>query len=101
MTPSLADADPSSLPETFTKMIPNSFTMTKAKQRAELSVTETKLDAVFAKMGDLLAAKDKLESKLDTILLKLEFGKSQEKTEKDVCELRDSLNFLDHHVTEI
>ena len=48
------------------------LTRSKAKQRTEMSVSEAKLDAVLAKMDDLLAAKDEQESKLNAILLKLE-----------------------------
>ena len=44
----------------------------KAKQRTEMPDTEAKLDAVLAKMDNLLAAKDEQESKLNAILLKLE-----------------------------
>ena len=61
------------------------LTRSKAKQRTEMSVSESKLDAVLAKMDDLLAAKDEQESKLNAILLKLEsLEKSQMKTAKDV-----------------
>ena len=44
-----------------------------------MSDTEAPVDAVLAKMDDLLAAKDKKESKLNAILLKL---KSLEKIQK-------------------
>ena len=78
------------------------LTRSKAKQRTEMSVSEAKLDAVLAKMDDLLAAKDEQESKLNTILLKLEsLEKSQKKNAKDVSELKDSYKLLDHDVTEI
>ena len=78
------------------------LTRSKAKQRTEMSVSEAKLDAVLAKMDDLLAAKDEQESKLNGILLKLEsLEKSQKKTAKDVSELKDSYKLLDHDVTEI
>ena len=78
------------------------LTRTKAKQRTEMSVSEAKLDAVLAKMDDLLAAKDEQESKLNAILLKLEsLEKSQKKNAKDVSELKDSYKLLDHDVTEI
>ena len=78
------------------------LTRSKAKQRTEMSVSEAKLDAVLAKMDDLLAAKDEQESKLNAILLKLEsLEKSQKKTAKDVSELKDSYKLLDHDVTEI
>ncbi|RMX61346.1 hypothetical protein pdam_00024697, partial [Pocillopora damicornis] len=63
--------------------------------------TEAKLDAVLAKMDELLAAKDKQESKLNAILMKLEsLEKSQKKTAQDVYELKDSYKLLDHDVTE-
>ena len=46
-----------------------------------MSDNEASVDAVLAKMDDLLAAKDKQESKLNTILLKLEsLEKIQKKT---------------------
>ena len=64
--------------------------------------TEVKLDAVLAKMDDLLAAKDEQESKLNAILLKLEsLEKSQKKTAQDVSDLKDSYKLLDHDVAEI
>ncbi|XP_027050333.1 uncharacterized protein LOC113677698 [Pocillopora damicornis] len=64
--------------------------------------TEAKLDAVLAKMDELLAAKDKQESKLNAILMKLEsLEKSQKKTAQDVYELKDSYKLLDHDVTEV
>ena len=44
-----------------------------------MSDTEAPVDAVLAKIDDLLAAKDKEESKLNAILLKL---KSLEKIQK-------------------
>ena len=47
-------------------------TRSKAKQRTEMPDTEAKLDAVLAKMDELLAAKDEQESKLNAILMKLE-----------------------------
>ncbi|RMX39703.1 hypothetical protein pdam_00008083 [Pocillopora damicornis] len=63
--------------------------------------TEAKLDAVLAKMDELLAAKDEQESKLNAILIKLEsLEKSQKKTAQDVDELKDSYKLLDHDVTE-
>ena len=78
------------------------LTRSKAKQRTEMSVSEAKLDAVLAKMDDLLAAKDEQESKLNAILLKLEsLEKSQKKNAKDVSKLKDSYKLLDHDVTEI
>ena len=55
------------------------LTRSKVKQRTEMSDTEAPVDAVLAKMDDLLAAKDKKESKLNAILLKL---KSLEKIQK-------------------
>ena len=77
-------------------------TRSKAKQRTEMPDTEAKLDAVLAKMDDLLAAKDEQESKLNAILLKLEsLEKSQKKTAQDVSDLKDSYKLLDHDVTEI
>ena len=64
--------------------------------------TEAKLDAVLAKMDDLLAAKDEQESKLNAMLLKLEsLEKSQKETAQDVSELKESYTLLDHDVTEI
>ena len=78
------------------------LTTSKAKQRTEMPDTEAKLDAVLAKMDDLLAAKDEQESKLNAILLKLEsLEKSQKETAQDVSELKDSYTLLDHDVTEI
>ena len=75
------------------------LTRSKAKQRTEMPDTEAKLDAVLAKMDDLLAAKDEQESKLNAILLKLEsLEKSQKKTAQDVSDLKYS-SYLD--VTEI
>ena len=62
-------------------------TRSKAKQRTEMSDTEASVDAVLAKMDDLLAAKDKQESKLNAILLKLEsLEKIQKKTVQDVSD---------------
>ena len=55
------------------------LTRSKVKQRTEMSDTEAPVEAVLAKMDDLLAAKDKKESKLNAILLKL---KSLEKIQK-------------------
>ena len=55
------------------------LTRSKVKQRTEMSDTEAPVDAVLAKIDDLLAAKDKEESKLNAILLKL---KSLEKIQK-------------------
>ena len=55
------------------------LTRSKVKQRTEMSDTEAPVNAVLAKMDDLLAAKDKKESKLNAILLKL---KSLEKIQK-------------------
>ena len=67
-----------------------------------MSDTEAKLDAVLAKMDDLLAAKDEQESKLNVILLKLEsLEKSQKKTAQNVSELKDCFKLLDYDVTEI
>ena len=77
-------------------------TRSKAKQRTEMPDTEAKLDAVLAKMDELLAAKDEQESKLNAILMKLEsLEKSQKKTAQDVDELKDSYKLLDHDVTEV
>ena len=51
--------------------------------------TEAKLDAVLAKMDDLLAAKVEQETKLNAILLKLESLEiSQKETAQDVSELK-------------
>ena len=67
-----------------------------------MSDTEASVDAVLAKMDDLLAAKDKQESKLNAILLKLEsLEKIQKKTVQDVSELKDCYKLSDHDVTEI
>ena len=78
------------------------LTRSKAKQRTEMPDIEAKLDAVLAKMDDLLAAKDEQESKFNAILLKLEsLEKSQKKTAQDVSELKESYKLLDHDVTEI
>jgi len=46
-------------------------TRSKTKQPTEMPETEAKLDAVLAKMDELLASKDEQESKLNAILLKL------------------------------
>ena len=67
-----------------------------------MSDNEASVDAVLAKMDDLLAAKDKQESKLNAILLKLEsLEKVQKKTAQDVSELKDCYKLSDHDVTEI
>ena len=77
-------------------------TRSKAKQRTEMSDTEAMLYAVLAKIDELLAAKDKKESKLKAILLKLEsLEKSQKETAQDVSEVKESYKLLDHDVTEI
>ena len=78
------------------------LTRSKAKQRTEMPDTEVKLDAVLAKMDDLLAAKVEQESKLNTILLKLDsLEKRQKETAQDVSELKESFKLLDHDVTGI
>ena len=70
------------------------LTRSKAKQRTKMQDTEAKLDAVLAKMDDLLSAKDEQESKLNAILLKLEsLEKSQKKTAQDVSELKENYKF--------
>ena len=50
---------------TVDKRMSARLTRSKAKQRTEMPDTEAKLDAVLAKMDDLLAAKDEQESKLN------------------------------------
>ena len=78
------------------------LTRSKAKQRTEMPDTEAKLDAVLAKMDDLLAAKVEQESKLNAILLKLDsLEKRQKETAQDVSELKESYKLLDHDVTGI
>jgi len=73
-----------------------------ASERTEMPDTETKLDAVLAKMDDLLAPKVEQESKLNAILLKLESLEiSQKETAQDVSELKESYKLLDHDVTGI
>ena len=87
---------------TVDKRMSARLTRSIAKQRTEMTDTETKLDAVLAKMDDLLAVKDEQESKLNAILLKLEsLEKSQKKTALDVSELKDSCKLLDLDVNEI
>ena len=62
--------------------------------------TEAKLDAVLAKMDDLLAAKVEQESKLNAILLKLESLEIRQKeTAQDVSELKESYKLLDLELT--
>ena len=70
-----------------------------------MSVTETtdtsnKLDIVFAKMDDLLQAKDEQERKLNSILMKLEsLETSQKQTAKDVNE--EGYLYLEEQVNEV
>ena len=78
------------------------LTRSKAKQRTEMPDTEAKLDAVLAKMDDLLAAKVEQDSKLNAILLKLESLEIRQKeTAQDVSELKESYKMLDHELTGI
>ena len=64
--------------------------------------TEAKLDAVLAKMDDLLAAKVEQESKLNAILLKLESLEIlQKEAAQDVSELKESYKMLDLELTGI
>ena len=78
------------------------LTRSKAKQRAEMPDTEAKLDAVLAKMDDLLAAKVEQESKLNAILLKLDsLEKRQNETTQYVSELKEGYKLLNHDVTGI
>ena len=78
------------------------LTRSKAKQRTEMPDTEAKLDAVLAKMDDLLAAKVEQESKLNAMLLNLESLEIRQKeTAQDVSELKESYKLLDHELTGI
>ena len=78
------------------------LTRSKAKQRTEMPDTEVNLDAVLAKMDDLLAAKVKQELKFNTILLKLESLEiCQKESPQDVSELKESYKLLDLELTGI
>ena len=64
--------------------------------------TPDQLEVVHPKIDDLLAAKDKQETKLNAILRKLEsLEASHEKTAKDVSDFKDGYQFLDNEATEV
>ena len=64
--------------------------------------TSNKLDAVLAKMDDLLKSRDLQETKLNSILEKLSsLESSQKKTAADVVALKDSYRLLDAQMIEV
>ena len=69
---------------------------------ANADSTSIKLDAVLAKMDDLLKSRDLQETKLNSILEKLSsLESSQEKTAADVNALKDSYSALDAQLSEV
>ena len=64
--------------------------------------TSNKLDAVLAKMDDLLKSRDLQETKLNSILEKLSsLESSQKKTAADVVALKDCYRLLDAQMIEV
>ena len=64
--------------------------------------TSNKLDAVLAKMDDLLRSRDLQEAKLNSILEKLSsLESSQKKTAADVDALKDSYRSLDAQMIDM
>ena len=78
-------------------------TRSKALQMSNTTSTSNKqLDAVLAKMDDLLRSRDLQEAKLNSILEKLSsLESSQEKTAADVDALKDSYRSLDAQMIDI
>ena len=78
-------------------------TRSKALQMSNTTSTSNKqLDAVLAKMDDLLRSRDLQEAKLNSILEKLSsLESSQKKTAADVDTLKDSYRSLDAQMIDI
>ena len=71
-------------------------TRSKTLQMSNTDSASNKLDAVLAKMDDLLRSRDLQEAKLNSILEKLySLESSQKKTAADVDALKDSYRSLD------
>ena len=71
-------------------------TRSKTLQMSNTDSTSNKLDAVLAKMDDLLKSRDLQETKLNSILEKLSsLESSQKKTAADVDALKDSYRSID------
>ena len=77
-------------------------TRSKALQMSNTDSTSNKLDAVLAKMDDLLRSRDLQEEKLNSILEKLtSLESAQKKTAADVDALKDSYRSLDARIIDM
>lgn len=77
-------------------------TRSKTLQMSNNDSTSNKLDAVLAKMDDLLRSRDLQEAKLNSILEKLSsLESSQKKTAADVDALKDSYRSLDAQMIDM
>ena len=77
-------------------------TRSKTLQMSNADSTSNKLDAVLAKMDDLLRSRDLQEAKLNSILEKLSsLESSQKKTAADVDALKDSYRTLDVQIIDM
>ena len=80
----------------------NVRTRSKTLKTSSIDYTSNKLDAVLAKMDDLLKSRDLQETKLNSILEKLSsLESSQKKTAVDVVALKDSYHSLDAQMIEV
>lgn len=80
----------------------NVRTRSKTLQMSNTDSTSNKLDAVLAKMDDLLKSRDLQETKLNSILEKLSnLESSQRKTAADVDALKDSYRSLDAQMIDV
>ena len=74
----------------------------KTLKMSSTDSTSNKLDAVLAKMDDLLKSRDLQETKLNSILEKLSsLESSQKKAAADVVALKDSYRSLDVQMIEV
>ena len=77
-------------------------TRSKTLQMSNTDSTSNKLDAVLAKMDDLLKSRDLQETKLNSILEKLSsLESSQKKTAADVDALKDSYRSIDERMIDM
>ena len=77
-------------------------TRSKTLQMSNTDSTSNKLDAVLAKMDDLLRLRDLQEAKLNSILEKLcNLESSQKKKPSEVDALKDSYRSLDTQIIDI
>ena len=77
-------------------------TRSKTLQMSNTDSTSNKLDAVLAKMDDLIKSRDLQETKLNSILEKLSsLESSQKKTAADVDALKNSYRSIDERMIDM